>query len=144
VSDRERRAEARTSGASNGCPLAQCPDPREAPYEHRARRKRPASHAELMGFLPRHTARALDLGCGSGTLALELATRVPFVIGLDLSPTMLALARERQRELGCRNVAWVIARAEEPPFRPRSMDYIVSTNVVASPTWPRRSPRSSY
>ena len=83
-----------------------------------------------MGFLPRHAARALDLGCGSGTLALELATRVPFVIGLDLSPTMLALARERQRELGCRNVAWVIARAEEPPFRPRSMDYIVSTNVV--------------
>ena len=86
--------------------------------------------AELLGLLPRHAARVLDLGCGSGTFTLQVAARAPFVVGLDLSPTMLALARERQQELGCRNVAWVIARAEEPPFRPNSMDYIASTNVI--------------
>src|SRR5262249_3621490 len=65
-----------------------------------------------------------------GEFTLQLAARAPFVVGLDISPTLLALARQRQREVGCRNVAWVIARAEEPPFRPNSIDYIASAYVV--------------
>ena len=111
-------------------PLRSCPDPREALYAHRARRQSPATYTELVGYLPRHARRALDLGCGSGLLTLQLAAQVRFVIGLDISPAMLMLARERQRELGCTNVAWVVARAEEPPFRPGSMDYIVSRYAI--------------
>lgn len=39
----------------------------------------------------------LDLGCGTGTLATRLAARGLRVTGVDLSPEMLDLARERTR-----------------------------------------------
>jgi magnesium-protoporphyrin O-methyltransferase len=40
-------------------------------------------------------ARVLDAGCGTGQLALELARRGAHVIAVDLSPTLVQLARER-------------------------------------------------
>lgn len=40
-------------------------------------------------------ARALDLGCGSGTYATRLAARGARVVGVDLSAGMLGLARAR-------------------------------------------------
>lgn len=41
-------------------------------------------------------ARVLDVGCGAGAAALELATRAPLdVVGLDLNPDFLAQARQR-------------------------------------------------
>jgi len=40
-------------------------------------------------------ARVLDAGCGTGALAVEAARRGAQVIAVDLSPTLIALARER-------------------------------------------------
>jgi magnesium-protoporphyrin O-methyltransferase len=37
----------------------------------------------------------LDAGCGTGALAVELAERGATVLAVDLSPTLIALARER-------------------------------------------------
>jgi demethylmenaquinone methyltransferase/2-methoxy-6-polyprenyl-1,4-benzoquinol methylase len=48
-------------------------------------------------------ARALDVACGTGDLALELATRVVpggEVVGMDFSERMLALAREKSAARG--------------------------------------------
>ncbi|HEY9233078.1 MAG TPA: class I SAM-dependent methyltransferase, partial [Blastocatellia bacterium] len=42
-------------------------------------------------------ARVLDLGCGSATYAARLAARGARVAGVDLSATMLELARARSR-----------------------------------------------
>ena len=42
----------------------------------------------------------LDLACGEGTFAVELARRGYRVTGVDLSPEMLELAREKAREAG--------------------------------------------
>lgn len=39
--------------------------------------------------------RLLDAGCGTGALAIEAARRGAEVIAIDLSPTLVALARER-------------------------------------------------
>jgi SAM-dependent methyltransferase len=44
--------------------------------------------------------RVLDIGCGSGRYAVALAERGADVLGIDLSPAMLALARERARVRG--------------------------------------------
>lgn len=44
-------------------------------------------------FSARPAGRVLDLGCGSGTAALLLARRAKAVIGTDLSPRAVALAR---------------------------------------------------
>jgi SAM-dependent methyltransferase len=44
--------------------------------------------------LPRAWRRALDFGCGVGRLTRVLAARFDDVLGLDISPTMVARARE--------------------------------------------------
>ncbi len=50
--------------------------------------------------------RLLDFGCGSGepTLAFAPLVAPATVLGLDISPTMLAIARRRARLRGIRNV----------------------------------------
>ena len=45
--------------------------------------------------------RLLDAGCGTGTLAVAAARRGATVVAIDLSPTLVGLARERlPRDLG--------------------------------------------
>jgi SAM-dependent methyltransferase len=72
--------------------------------------------------LPR-PARILDAGCGSGRNMVELARRGT-VTGLELSPTSVSLARER-------NVGEVIEGSVlEMPFEPESFDLAVSLDVI--------------
>jgi magnesium-protoporphyrin O-methyltransferase len=51
----------------------------------------------LLGWLPEDLrgARVLDAGCGTGALSVEAARRGANVVAIDLSPTLIALARER-------------------------------------------------
>lgn len=51
----------------------------------------------LMSWLPTDMSglRLLDAGCGTGALAVEAARRGATVIGVDLSPRLVMLARER-------------------------------------------------
>lgn len=51
----------------------------------------------LMSWLPTDLRgkRLLDAGCGTGTLAVEAARRGAHVTAIDLSPTLIDLARER-------------------------------------------------
>ncbi len=53
--------------------------------------------ATLLGWLPADLggARVLDAGCGTGALATELARRGADVLAIDLSPTLIDLARKR-------------------------------------------------
>ena len=43
----------------------------------------------------RRFGRAVDLGCGTGLLGVELRARIDHLDGVDLSPAMLAQARDR-------------------------------------------------
>ena len=51
----------------------------------------------LLSWLPEdlHGRRVLDAGCGTGALAVEAARRGANVVAIDLSPTLVELARER-------------------------------------------------
>ena len=53
--------------------------------------------ATLLSWLPADLAgmRLLDAGCGTGALAVEAAGRGASVVAIDLSPTLIDLARER-------------------------------------------------
>jgi magnesium-protoporphyrin O-methyltransferase len=53
--------------------------------------------ALLLSWLPDDLSglRVLDAGCGTGALAVEAARRGARVTAIDLSPTLIALARER-------------------------------------------------
>jgi ubiquinone/menaquinone biosynthesis C-methylase UbiE len=62
-------------------------------------------------FVERHCprpGRLLDLGCGTGRLLLAFARRGYRVLGVDLSPEMLAVARAKADEAG---VAVALVRA---------------------------------
>ena len=51
--------------------------------------------------------RVLDIGCGTGALALRAARQGAWVKGIDINPEMLAIARRRARESGCEaRVEW--------------------------------------
>ena len=54
--------------------------------------------ATLLSWLPADMTglRLLDAGCGTGALAVEAAKRGATVLAIDLSPTLVDLARERQ------------------------------------------------
>jgi len=57
----------------------------------------------LLGCVPDDLrgARLLDAGCGTGALSVEAARRGAHVVAIDLSPTLVNLARERTpRDLG--------------------------------------------
>ena len=53
--------------------------------------------ATLLEYLPNdlHGLRLLDAGCGTGALAVEAARRGAHVVAIDLSPTLVELARQR-------------------------------------------------
>jgi len=51
----------------------------------------------LLSWLPSNMsgARLLDAGCGTGALSIEAARRGARVVAIDLSPTLVSVARER-------------------------------------------------
>jgi magnesium-protoporphyrin O-methyltransferase len=51
----------------------------------------------LLSWLPENMsgARLLDAGCGTGALSIEAARRGARVVAIDLSPTLVSVARER-------------------------------------------------
>jgi SAM-dependent methyltransferase len=75
--------------------------------------------AQVRAFvLPKGDERALDVGTGAGALALALAPLVREVVGVDLVPELLALARERAPA----NVELVEGDGTALPFEDASFD----------------------
>ncbi|MGK9171235.1 class I SAM-dependent methyltransferase [Inquilinus limosus] len=70
----------------------------------------PELHRKLLELAPGR-ARLLDLGCGPGKLAIDLAPHFAHVIAVDPSEPMLRVARALGAEH--ENIRWVRARAEE-------------------------------
>ncbi|HET6986279.1 MAG TPA: class I SAM-dependent methyltransferase [Kribbella sp.] len=66
----------------------------------------------------------LDVACGTGNATLPAATTGARVTGLDLTPAMLAKARERAPGLG---IEWVEGDAEDLPFPDSDFDVVLST-----------------
>lgn len=56
---------------------------------------------------------ALDLGCGTGQLAIPLARHVQAIIGMDPEPDMLAQAEKAARASGSSNTLWVLGSDED-------------------------------
>lgn len=79
--------------------------------------------------------RALDIGCGTGIYTLELARGGVYVVGVDPSMEMLAIAREKLRRAGLPGF-FVLGSAEALPFRPDCFDLalaVTSLCFVRSP-----------
>lgn len=59
--------------------------------------------------------RLLDVGCGPGIVALELAFCFEEVVGLDVDADMIAEAEDETRRRGVANARWERLRAEKLP-----------------------------
>lgn len=71
--------------------------------------------------------RLLDVGTGSGgNVAIPAAQRGAEVVGLDVTPELLALARRRAAELAL-DIEWVEGDAQELPFADSRFDRVAST-----------------
>jgi putative methylase len=84
--------------------------------------------ADLQGDVEGKTV--VDLGCGTGMLALGAALRGPdTVVGLDIDTAPLATARENERRIAtASSVSWVRGDATEAPLCPTT-----ETTVIMNP-----------
>ena len=87
----------------------------------------PAGRAGLAALAPEPRMRVLDLGCGSGASTAELAALVGadgHVTGIDVSPDLIAVARERIADAP--NVTLIEADAAMHPFAEAGFDALFS------------------
>src|SRR5713101_5770502 len=77
----------------------------------------------------RDAIEALDAGCGTGFLSLELVARGHRVTGIDFAPAMLAEARRKAVERGV-SIRFEEGDAEQLPFASASFDLVVSRHVL--------------
>ena len=84
-------------------------------------------------------AHVLDLGCGTGTLAIMAAARAPsaHVVGLDVDPAILAIARRKVTRAGA-SVVLAEGSATDPPFAPASFDRVLTTLVLHHLSTPQK------
>jgi SAM-dependent methyltransferase len=70
-------------------------------------------------------AIVLDVACGAAHLSEEIAPRVRQVVGIDLTPALLALGADRVRASGVANVLLQEGNANALPFVDGSFDVVV-------------------
>ncbi len=88
-------------------------------------RDAPEIVAEKVRFLkPQPECIALDVACGPGAMVLELAPRIRFAYGMDLTGEMLRQAREFQTEKQVGNAAFICGEGERIPFAEATFDLV--------------------
>lgn len=78
----------------------------------------------------RPSDRVIDLGCGSGQLALRLAPGAASVLAVDVSREMIALLEENARRAHVSNVEGVATPIERLTVEPGSVDLVVSNYAL--------------
>jgi len=74
--------------------------------------------------------RVLDLGCGAGPYSIWFAERGALVSGLDLSATMISLAREKATERGLQLDLQVADIREPLPFSDTEFDLVFTATAL--------------
>ncbi|MER6298768.1 class I SAM-dependent methyltransferase [Kitasatospora sp. NPDC001539] len=95
----------------------------------------------LRGWLPSAPGDVLDVGCGTGSLAVLAAAEGHRVTGVDLSPRMVARAREKAAAAGVA-ARFLVGDAGAPPLRAAGFDALLCRHLIWTLPEPRRALRA--
>ncbi|MFI8338870.1 class I SAM-dependent methyltransferase [Streptomyces sp. NPDC085639] len=95
----------------------------------RSGRTRAAWDRRLRGWLPDGPADVLDVGCGTGSLALLLAGAGHRVTGVDLAPRMVERARAKLAAAGLAG-RFLVGDAAAPPTGPDRYDVVLCRHLL--------------
>lgn len=77
------------------------------------------------------TDRVLELGCGTGSTALELAGHVAHVTAMDISPAMIEIARTKIAAAGVDNITLLTGAAGNPGgVQEAPFDVVLALNLL--------------
>ena len=82
---------------------------------------------ELVGDL--HGRRVLDVGCGDGEFALELAKRGAVVTGIDASAAMIDAAKRRATQHNV-DITFQVGMAEQLAFSAERFDVVTAITIL--------------
>ncbi|KAJ1938465.1 hypothetical protein FBU59_004427, partial [Linderina macrospora] len=89
---------------------------------------RPTYNSKLLSWLNTYHAgskvRAADIACGPGTFTTDLAREFDSVIGVDISPSMIASAQESAKARGITNLEYKVGTGESLPIETNSVDLL--------------------
>jgi ubiquinone/menaquinone biosynthesis C-methylase UbiE len=88
--------------------------------------------------------RVLEVGTGTGNIALHIASYVGSVVGVDISPEMVDLARGKVDGTGLENVEFRVGDAYALPFEAGSFDKVVFVNVLQTMKAPKRAIKEAH
>ena len=72
----------------------------------------------------------LEIGCGTGTTALRLAPFTRRLLATDVSPGMIAIAREKLAAEPVPQLSFAVADADAPLAGPAAYDVVLAFNVL--------------
>jgi len=68
----------------------------------------------------------LDVACGPGIVAYELAKFVSHITGIDITPAMIEQAKQMQKERKLDNMSWRIGDILTLPFNDSSFSLLIT------------------
>ena len=68
----------------------------------------------------------LDVACGPGIVACELAKFVSHITGIDITPSMIEQAKQMQKERKLDNMSWRIGDILTLPFTDSSFSLLIT------------------
>ena len=86
---------------------------------------RPAAHLVRTARI-RDGQNVLDVGCGTGVATITARRTGASATGLDLTPALLAHAKENAEIAGFDDITWKEGDAEDLPFRDGEFDVVIS------------------
>lgn len=79
-------------------------------------------------LVPDH--EVIELGCGTGSSALKLASSVKHLVATDLSREMITIAQEKAVAAACGNVTFAVGSAENSDLADASFDAALAFNLL--------------